>query len=476
MKTIATVVAVLSSLCASVAQMQLLWDREYSWPTSVRYIADARTQVSEGVLMIGQPFTEPGRAYARAIDSNGQVVSTLLIFASDDFIDLIALHPIDHGLAFVQCSICRTSWTSGFNLFMLTSSQVMVSISQSGYYRRGQLQQDGSLVVGGLGPQGTTNQWTIDRWRWGQTEPDWSTTITAPMSGGALSPEFPSNMRTNLLDTINPTAFLRQTDFSGQAFWFSLTPDGQTIWTQNVPVGMYLDNVIDEEGNRYIAYHRTAPDGGYSFWWTLLKSSPTGQILWDRDIGLINGLGNGLLASPKAGRPWLWIKPTDQTFRIHILDPADGSSLRVVRYDAPDQRTVAGGIYYDYYGSPYLLWGMYGAPPRYESHLHKLDEDGNLVWGIEVTDLVPESFHQVIFDSQNNLYLIGPSRIQKWRILAVFVEGDASGDGCIDDKDLAMTLEAFGTNDPFADFDSNGIVDDRDLERVLRNFGLGCAG
>lgn len=53
--------------------------------------------------------------------------------------------------------------------------------------------------------------------------------------------------------------------------------------------------------------------------------------------------------------------------------------------------------------------------------------------------------------------------------------GDANGDGCTDDLDLAIVLAAFGnTGPPEADFDQNGIVDDADLAVVLSAFGLGC--
>lgn len=50
--------------------------------------------------------------------------------------------------------------------------------------------------------------------------------------------------------------------------------------------------------------------------------------------------------------------------------------------------------------------------------------------------------------------------------------GDANNDNLIDDSDLAMLLEAFGTNLPTTDFNGDGIVDDVDLSVLLMNFGL----
>ncbi|NUL82532.1 MAG: hypothetical protein HUU60_07385 [Armatimonadetes bacterium] len=56
------------------------------------------------------------------------------------------------------------------------------------------------------------------------------------------------------------------------------------------------------------------------------------------------------------------------------------------------------------------------------------------------------------------------------------VPGDANGDGCVDDTDLAITLSLFGQTGPGlpADFNNDETVDDTDLAIVLSNFGLGC--
>jgi hypothetical protein len=52
--------------------------------------------------------------------------------------------------------------------------------------------------------------------------------------------------------------------------------------------------------------------------------------------------------------------------------------------------------------------------------------------------------------------------------------GDADGNGCVDDADLLLVLFAFGaTGDP-ADVNCDGIVDDADLLEVLFAFGSGC--
>ncbi len=53
-------------------------------------------------------------------------------------------------------------------------------------------------------------------------------------------------------------------------------------------------------------------------------------------------------------------------------------------------------------------------------------------------------------------------------------DGDANGDGCVDDADLLLVLFAFGSTDPASDLNRDGLVDDADLLLVLFNFGAGC--
>ncbi|MCX7992437.1 MAG: hypothetical protein N2651_02080 [Fimbriimonadales bacterium] len=53
-------------------------------------------------------------------------------------------------------------------------------------------------------------------------------------------------------------------------------------------------------------------------------------------------------------------------------------------------------------------------------------------------------------------------------------EGDANGDGCVDDADLLIVLFNFGNTGGQGDVNSDNIVDDADLLIVLFNFGTGC--
>ncbi|NUL82937.1 MAG: hypothetical protein HUU60_09475 [Armatimonadetes bacterium] len=59
--------------------------------------------------------------------------------------------------------------------------------------------------------------------------------------------------------------------------------------------------------------------------------------------------------------------------------------------------------------------------------------------------------------------------------VVVHSPGDVNGDGCADDTDLSMVLEAFGlTGNRPEDLNGDRIVDDADLAEVLAFFGTGC--
>ncbi len=67
----------------------------------------------------------------------------------------------------------------------------------------------------------------------------------------------------------------------------------------------------------------------------------------------------------------------------------------------------------------------------------------------------------------------GGEAVLPLRLLAV--NGDVSGDGCVDDADLLAVLFAFGETGARAeDVNGDDRVDDADLLTVLFNFGAGC--
>jgi len=58
----------------------------------------------------------------------------------------------------------------------------------------------------------------------------------------------------------------------------------------------------------------------------------------------------------------------------------------------------------------------------------------------------------------------------------IWALGDINRDSIIDDKDVALMVELFETDDPRADFNSNGIVDMQDVTILVKNYGLDRRG
>ena len=62
-----------------------------------------------------------------------------------------------------------------------------------------------------------------------------------------------------------------------------------------------------------------------------------------------------------------------------------------------------------------------------------------------------------------------------WFVSCIITNGDADGNGCVDDADLLLVLFNFGaTGFNLADVNCDAVVDDADLLIVLFNFGSGC--
>lgn len=108
--------------------------------------------------------------------------------------------------------------------------------------------------------------------------------------------------------------------------------------------------------------------------------------------------------------------------------------------------------------------------------------------GVELIDLTTggTALTQFLFDSGGYVVLaLEPSA--DGELLAISTEdssvhvvqipipiGDVDGDGCVSDRDLLLTLFAFGQTDAPADLNADGVVNDADLLLVLFNFGRGC--
>lgn len=89
-----------------------------------------------------------------------------------------------------------------------------------------------------------------------------------------------------------------------------------------------------------------------------------------------------------------------------------------------------------------------------------------LLWAFGINDR-----GQIVCDAFNNLI---PGH--RGARLTPIPRGDVNMNGCVDDTDLALLLNAFGMagNDLPSDLNGDQSVDDRDLAILLENFGAGC--
>ncbi|NUL82719.1 MAG: hypothetical protein HUU60_08375 [Armatimonadetes bacterium] len=195
-----------------------------------------------------------------------------------------------------------------------------------------------------------------------------------------------------------------------------------------------------------------------------------------------NGNLARLWTDPKGRLLGDWFDAFGRQYLLEF-DTISGSVLMSMAVPLPGVRRYEryGLFAYDERGALYMVGvGQDGQDGQYLNHrplIAKLDRNFRPVWYMYL-DLPFATEPRWTRIQKDRLYLMTGATalppLVKYKILAVRSEGDVSGDGCIDDKDLAMVLEAFGTANPSADLNGDGIVDDLDLEEVLHNFGLGC--
>lgn len=58
----------------------------------------------------------------------------------------------------------------------------------------------------------------------------------------------------------------------------------------------------------------------------------------------------------------------------------------------------------------------------------------------------------------------------------IWALGDANRDGVVNEKDIALVKQLFGTSDPRADFDKDGVVSILDVGIAVQNYGLDRRG
>lgn len=95
--------------------------------------------------------------------------------------------------------------------------------------------------------------------------------------------------------------------------------------------------------------------------------------------------------------------------------------------------------------------------------------NGNILW----TNSSGAHVYNVGTGTSTQVYVGGGRHLD---LLRLRIDGDANGDGCVDDRDLLIVLFSFGETgeDLPGDLNDDRIVDDLDLLEVLFNFGNGC--
>ncbi|NUL83046.1 MAG: PEP-CTERM sorting domain-containing protein [Armatimonadetes bacterium] len=102
----------------------------------------------------------------------------------------------------------------------------------------------------------------------------------------------------------------------------------------------------------------------------------------------------------------------------------------------------------------------------------------DLSWAVDRTTLLPVEltvahFVRIVHAGNASFGPLGNSSTEIDAVAILRPLGDVTGDGCVDDNDLAVVLASFGGSGP-GDANHDGLIDDVDLAIVLERFGAGC--
>lgn len=248
---------------------------------------------------------------------------------------------------------------------------------------------------------------------------------------------------------------------------------------------------IDAQGNAYTGEMGCYQDDDGQWYWAPLiwKWAPNGQLVWTRGLNFGRG---GLMGGLRLdGRGALFALRTIQdsedrwTNVVVKIDAATGRFIWISAMppysDLADLAIDSAG---DVYAAGWTLESQQGASP-FDGLLYKIRGiDGQPLWKQTFhhgsVHGGADRFYDVAVDRHGNVYACGSASVTN--NLADFllvkyrqpIRGDVNLDGCVDDQDLALQLEAFGTFDARYDSNGDGFVDMADVLLLLDHFGEGC--
>jgi WD40 repeat protein len=280
----------------------------------------------------------------------------------------------------------------------------------------------------------------------------------------------------------------QQLEATGRAVSFS--PDGQLLASSDTNGYVRLWNVITGNLQREIRLQ----DGG---WFYDVNFSPNGNFV----IAAEQILGNLYMYNVQTGELHSRLQGYgDGVYSMAIASPNDCQPLTPPGSEPP--LTIAGGE--DKVAQPYAnLWLVPPNTPanstipihrRYGPHQGEIrgiaftgdgqtlvtgSLDGKICfWEVSSSlrrfcyDEETFSVTALAFSPNGRFFAYG--RSDGSVVLArnpLWLEGDANGDGTVDDQDLLQILVDFGTSYLRSDLDDSGAVDDGDLMAVLMNYG-----
>ncbi|NUL83526.1 MAG: SBBP repeat-containing protein [Armatimonadetes bacterium] len=261
----------------------------------------------------------------------------------------------------------------------------------------------------------------------------YSTSYNGPDNGADHAGDFEVDLSGRVKATGSSFAGLAMQDIATLALGQNGTIEWSRRWngvTSNSDYGWSV--VTDSAGNVYVAGTTTV--NAFNLDGVLLKYSPSGTLLWNRQMG---GSGvDGLIVA--------LLGDLDTVFVVGYASAVNGYlDFAIALYDSSgsiisSQATDGGGNYDD---------APLAATIDLNNNVFAAGYTTHPVWG---QDMMTVRYQQKPF-------------------------ADLNEDYCVDDTDLSRVLTRFGaTSNGPEDINRDGVVDDIDLAIVLTTFGMGC--